>query len=112
MSHMSHKPIAYTADADHWCGACISEVYGACRCGEPGFAYRGGDMTGQHEHVSIEDNEGNEIGAIFEWDEWHQDSAECESLNCNQCHAELDVSHGYQCGLVEAFECTLEGAGN
>jgi hypothetical protein len=71
-----HEPIAYTYEADHHCEACTVARFGS---------------------TEGTDNEGNEVGAVFSWDEWYQVDAECEALACGDCHAILDNAHTFDC---------------
>jgi hypothetical protein len=52
---MTHGLIAYTYEAAHHCEECALARFGRDSAG---------DITGT-------DAEGNEVGALFEWDEWH-----------------------------------------
>ena len=78
---MSHGVIAYTYEADHHCEACASARFGL-------------DEHGEIEGV---DDEGNEVGALFGWDEWHVCSEHLDSfpdypatLVCGDCGTVLD----------------------
>lgn len=72
-----HNPIAYTYEADWHCPTCTAE-----RFGNP----IPDDAT---------DSEGNEIGAVFSWDEWWEPTIdERQTLNCGDCGEELAVAEG------------------
>lgn len=77
-----NRPIAYTYEADYHCPSCTAKRFGATFIGE--------------------DREGNAVGAVAPWDEWHScdDLADClgtrpcqkcpATLNCGTCGVELD----------------------
>jgi len=67
-------PIAYTYEADHHCEDCAAARFGRDEHG---------DITGT-------DSEGNEVGAVFETDEWYNVGAGTQTLVCGDCGAELD----------------------
>jgi len=94
-----YDPLAYTYEADVHCPDCAEERFGRGGTvdGGPGFI-----AEGSH------DSEGNEVGAIFVWDSWHQDSSQCETLSCSDCHMELDRVHCESCNEVGGSgTCTL-----
>lgn len=66
------KAIAYTYEADWHCPDCT-----AARLGE--------DCQGV-------DREGNEVHAVFSWDEWWQSTDEADVLACGDCGAVLDTT--------------------
>lgn len=68
-------PVAYTYEADHHCPPCTVARFGVDESGYPPEDAR--------------DREGNGLGVIAPWDEWMQFSGEYETLNCNDCGAEL-----------------------
>jgi hypothetical protein len=53
----STDPIAYVYEADHHCESCTEARFGRS---ESGFVAEGAT-----------DSEGNEVGALFSWDEWY-----------------------------------------
>jgi hypothetical protein len=63
--------LCYTYEADHHCEACTDKRF-------PGIP------------EDAVDNEGNVIGAVFSWDEWHQGTGEDETLACSDCGGVLD----------------------
>jgi len=92
-----YDPIAYTYDADHHCEACAEKRFGRCRCGDIGYAYRGGDSSGRHEHVELTDSEGNAVGAVSPFDEWWEPSEGCQTLACGTCHGLIETQHREGC---------------
>lgn len=98
---MSTAPIAYTYEADHHCPDCAEQRFGRS---EAGFIAE-----------EATDNEGNEVGAIFPWNEWWQDSSACETLFCSDCSGEIDIAHADPCtcdegGDVEYSRCPACGS--
>lgn len=74
---MAHRPIAYTYEADHHCEECTLERFG--------------DTYGV-------DREGNEVHAVFSWDEWwNTEYPNCEYLSCGDCHGVLAEAHKDEC---------------
>lgn len=68
---MTTEPIAYTYEADYHCPDCTAARFGA-------------ECQGT-------DSEGNEIHAVFPWDEWWDTSDwASETLICSDCGAEMD----------------------
>lgn len=68
----AHDPIAYTYEADYHCPACAFERFGQ---DEHGFVPE-----------DAEDSEGNPIGALAPWDEWHEPTADYhQALACGTC---------------------------
>jgi hypothetical protein len=66
----AHDPIAYTYDADTHCEDCAMARFGVDDRGE---------ITGV-------DSEGNEVGAIFPWSEWHEPTLPLpQTLVCGTC---------------------------
>ena len=90
-----YEPIAYTYEADYHCPYCTERRFGRCENGDIACNYAVGEDGDWHEPA--EDSESNSVGAVTPWNEWWQDSAECESLNCSDCHAELDTAHREDC---------------
>ncbi len=72
-AHCGHQ------DADHHCPECAAAAHGT---DAEGFIPE-----------DAEDSEGNPIGAVAPWDEWHSGDADCETLTCGDCGAELDTAH-------------------
>lgn len=68
--------LCYTYDADHHCPQCTADRFGLA--------------VFQHGIGAAIDNEGNEVGAVFSWDEWQQFTGDRETLNCGTCGIELD----------------------
>lgn len=74
------EPIAYTYEADHHCPACAESRFGR-------------DSRG---YIDGTDNEGNPIGALAPWDEWHvcseylQDFEPPAILACGTCGRIID----------------------
>lgn len=77
------KPIAYTYMADTHCPPCAVARFGP----EPGHEWPRDDAR---------DGEGNPVGAIFPWDEWHPVKEDGEpvigsfSLVCGTCGTVMD----------------------
>lgn len=72
------QPIAYTYEADTHCVKCAIARFGQ----EPGHPWPADDAR---------DSEGNAIGAIFPWDQWHDvPSSGRYTLVCGTCHVVLD----------------------
>jgi hypothetical protein len=70
-----HDPIAYTFEADVHCEDCAYERFG----------------RDQHGDITGEDAEGNEVGAIAPWDEWHEPALPLpQTLNCGTCREEIE----------------------
>lgn len=67
------KPIAYTYEADTHCPGCTLERFGFCPPSET-----------QH------DREGNPVGAVFPWDEWHEPGTGAFTLVCGTCGGTID----------------------
>ena len=64
-------PIAFTYEADHHCPRCTVARFGP-------------DCEGT-------DGEGNPVGALFPWDEWHEPSEPLpQVLACGTCGDEID----------------------
>jgi hypothetical protein len=85
----TYDPIAYTYDADYHCPACTEERFGRS---ERGFIAE-----------DSEDSEGNPVGILSPWDEWWQETSECDVLGCSDCHGTIDTVHA-----VTPY-CTLSG---
>lgn len=62
-------PIAYTYEADHHCESCTVARFGS---------------------TEGEDREGNQVGAVFSWDEWYNIGYGSQTLGCGDCFAILD----------------------
>lgn len=74
---MNGRPIAYTFEADYHCPACSARRFGV---DEDGFTPE-----------DARDSEGNPIGAVAPWDEWHEPSEPgVQVLSCTDCGRELD----------------------
>jgi hypothetical protein len=73
-----HEPVGYTADADLWCEACAKLVFD--RMGDDGILR----TVGMGNAV---DHEGNDVGALFTWDE----SGDTPD-HCGRCGEMLDTS--------------------
>ena len=88
---MSTRPIAYTYEADYHCEACAIKRFG----------WVDGEVT-----PGAEDNEGNEVGAVFAWDDWQQEDGlrHWDTLACGDCGAELDTYCAY---WGDADECAM-----
>src|SRR5207247_2637260 len=70
-------PIAYTFEADYHCPVCTEERFGVDESGFPAEGAR--------------DSEGNPIGAVAPWDEWHEPGEELpQVLACGSCGAEIE----------------------
>lgn len=70
-------PIAYTFDADYHCPVCTERRFGVDEHGFPPEDAR--------------DSEGNPIGAVAPWDEWHEPSEpRPHVLACGSCRGEID----------------------
>ncbi len=96
MGHLD--PIAYTFEADYHCPGCTLKRFPESR------EWPGTDVNGDQ----LEDSEGNEVGAVFPWDEWWNLEEGCETLNCSDCFGEIDTCHAEDC--TENFgetPCTL-----
>jgi len=78
-------PIAYTFEADTHCPGCTAKRFGT---DAEGFIPE-----------DARDNEGNPVGAIAPWDEWHEPGEELpQVLACSTCGGEierLDAEDGY-----------------
>lgn len=75
-------PIAYTYEADVHCEQCAAARFG----------------YDEHDEITGTDAEGNEVGAIFPWDEWWDWSEDsCQVLVCGDCGAKLDMVHSEAC---------------
>lgn len=83
---MSAEPIAYTYEADTHCPACALARFG--RTADGFIASE--DADGE----PCRDAEGNGVGAVFGWDEWHShaepDTEPPYVLACGTCHAEIE----------------------
>ena len=66
-----HPPIAYTYEADTHCPDCTDKRF-------------------PRDIEAAVDSEGNPIGAVFSWDEWYNIVYGAQTLNCGDCHDELD----------------------
>ena len=70
-------PIAYTFEADYYCPVCTENRFGVDESGFPPEDAR--------------DKEGNPVGAIAPWDEWHEPGEELpQVLACSSCGAEIE----------------------
>lgn len=68
-------PIAYTYEADHHCEACALARFG----------------RDDHGDIIGTDSEGNPVGVVAPWDEWHEPSQEgLQVLSCGTCGREID----------------------
>lgn len=77
------QPIAYTYDADTHCPPCTLARFGSARATFGGSAY--------FPHDDARDSEGNPLGAIFPWDQWHEvPSSGRYTLVCGTCDVVLD----------------------
>lgn len=73
----TYDPIAYIYEADVHCPSCAEARFGRS---DRGFIAEGS-----------EDFEGNPVGIIAPWDEWHEPSiTEAQTLNCGTCSYEID----------------------
>jgi len=71
----SHDPIAYTYEADHHCPDCALRAFGR---DEDGW-------------INGTDSEGNPVGVVAPWDEWHEPSdPRAQVLSCGTCGREID----------------------
>lgn len=66
-------PVAYTYEADIHCPDCTEMRFGRNKDGYIALTDNG---------AAIEDNEGNGVGAIFIWDEYHEEW-------CGDCGVEI-----------------------
>jgi len=64
------RPIAYTYEADTHCHNCTVSRFGS---------------------TEGTDSEGNQIGAIFSWDEWYNVGTGSQTLSCGTCGEEIDT---------------------
>ena len=72
---MLPTPIAYTYEADTHCPQCAEKRFGL-----------------HNNLISGTDSEGNEVGVIAPWDEWHcEDSLVMQTLACATCATVLDT---------------------
>jgi hypothetical protein len=80
---VSANPIAYAFDADTHCPSCTTARFGV----EPGRSWPPEDAR---------DSEGDSIGAIFPWDEWHEPADNGRfTLTCATCSGVIDsCDHG------------------
>ena len=86
---MAHEPIAYTFEADYHCDDCTERRFGRCRCGF--IACPGGGRHCSEPPLDITDREGNTVGVVAPWDEWHEPSEEGpQSLVCGTCGCVID----------------------
>lgn len=74
---MKHDPIAYTYEAGTHCPACAEKRFGL---DEFGF-------------IAGVDSEGNEVGAIAPWDEWHDPEGGEQFLECGTCRDIIEAFH-------------------
>lgn len=75
-----HSPIAYTYDADTHCPDCAETRFGICAA---------------HSQTAccVADSEGNEPGAIFNWDTGDWDNRPARNvLACGTCHDTIEES--------------------
>jgi len=102
VTEMGHlDPIAYTYEADYHCEACTAEPFGRGSCGWVACT-RQDDLhasaLGGTEHaldIFAEDSEGNEVHALFQWDEWWETSEPgTQVLVCSDCGVEIDRLDG------------------
>lgn len=79
--------VAYVYEADYHCEACTEARW-------PGIA----DYTAEgYDPADYEDNEGNEVGALFGSSEWWNVGEGCDTLACSDCGAILDNAHTDDC---------------
>lgn len=83
---MSMDPIAYTYEADTHCPGCALERFGRCPDGWIACA---------DDPHRVTDREGNTVGVIAPWDEWHEDGPGRFTLVCGTCSSVIDeCDHG------------------
>lgn len=87
------KPIAFTYDADTHCPPCATARFGA----DPAY---GGPPE------DARDAEGNGVGAIWPWDEWHEPVESGRvTLTCGTCREVIaHCDHGH----AEPEPCTCD----
>jgi hypothetical protein len=80
----NYNPIAYAYEADMHCPVCAKDRFGRCE---------------EHNQIAccVTDDEGNEPGAIFSWDE------NLCGLYCGDCHEEIEEHP--ETGGEECSEC-------
>ena len=72
---MKHDPIAYTYESDNHCPVCAELRFGL-------------DASG---FITGIDSEGNEVGVIAPWDDWHDPEASGEQwLECATCQGQIE----------------------
>lgn len=87
------RVIAIVGDAEYLCLECASARYSGA--------------TREHGYLVGSDSEGNELGALYSWDEWQDaDSPDCQALTCSQCDGVLDISHSGDCESWGDQVCT------
>lgn len=83
-------PIAYTYEADTHCPACAISRFGHEKA--PGPA---GDVNMPWPPEDAVDSEGNQVGAIFPWEEWCEPSElGMHYLACGTCRGIIE-QHGH-----------------
>lgn len=120
---MSHDPVAYTFEADVHCPECTKARFGESyrvmnpNIGEPKHlkfsTYEKAEEFADKHSFPIygpfiaedaEDNEGNPVGAIFEWDE-NQNEDGTYGQRCGSCTRTLCMSCGTTQSRYNALEC-------
>lgn len=89
-----NAPIAYTYEADAHCPPCAIARFGH----EPGHNWPPEDAR---------DREGNPVGAIWPWDEFHEPAESGRfTLSCGTCQGTItECDHGH---APESIECECE----
>lgn len=95
------EPIAYTYEADTHCPSCAESRFGKC---EHGFiACPSGDHGGPHASGYIAtDAEGNDIGAVFQWDDTTL------GIVCSDCSTVIVEGPGYDYETGDGGRCVGE----
>lgn len=95
---MKYDPIAYTYEADFHCPACAEKRFGFDKSG----------------FITGIDSEGNEVGVIAPWDEWHLPEVVGEQwLECATCERIIETySPTFEPRHAPKDDCNGEAFGN
>lgn len=120
---MPHEPIAYTYEASEHCPACAKERFGETfrvrnlenshetmkrfRTYEEAEAYSQGRVSVYGPFIAEDDkdNEGNNVGAVFSWDEWDRD------MVCGTCGAVIKENEKMSDFNVQEYRETVARPG-